>query len=450
MAGSGPLISIVTSSFNQAPFIARTIESVIAQDYPAVEHIVVDGMSSDGTAAVLDRYPHLKVIREPDRGQADAINKGFRAATGQILCFLNSDDTLEPGALRAVAEAIDPAQGRHVVMGRCRFIDEADRFLGVEHPSGFESHRRVLEIWKGHLLPQPAIFWTREVWDACGPLNVDERLMLDYDLFCRFSRRYRFWYLDRILANYRLHNESKTNSMTDAQRLEQAITVSRRYWGSPLRPQYWRILASYAAFRMNRRGRAVRLMRAGQAAFAAGHRLQGASRAAAGAVLAPDVVTDVLVVPAIRPVLGKIWRAAAGRRRDVSPQTNAWLGLTTLYDDGWAGPTLILNVDVPATHSVFEMSGVTMSSRLREPLVLEAFANGRSLGTRTIADVDEFSVRWDLLQASAGRCQLRIAANTFVVSDDCFGNQDFRPLSYRPSALRIESDGMITEIHARE
>jgi len=90
-----PRITIVTSSFNQAAFIGRTIDSVIAQNYPNLEHIVVDGMSSDDTPTVLARYPHLTVIREPDRGQADAINKGFGAATGEIFGFLNSDDTFE-------------------------------------------------------------------------------------------------------------------------------------------------------------------------------------------------------------------------------------------------------------------------------------------------------------------------------------------------------------------
>src|ERR1700682_204724 len=163
-----PRISLVTSSYNQARFIARTIESVLAQGYPNVEHIVVDGMSTDGTAEVLAAFPHLTVIREPDHGQADAINKGFHAATGQIFGFLNSDDTLEPGALRSVADAIDPKAGRHIVMGRCRFIDEEDRFLGVEHPSAFESHRRGLGIWKGKCLQQAALFLERGVGGVCG------------------------------------------------------------------------------------------------------------------------------------------------------------------------------------------------------------------------------------------------------------------------------------------
>src|SRR5262249_18358377 len=154
-------------------YIGETIESVLAQQYPNLQHIVVDGMSTDDTPDVLARYPHLCVIREPDRGQGDAINKGFRVADGDILCFLNSDDTFLPGALHRVAREIDPARGRHIVMGRCRFIDEQSRYFGVEHPSNFESFERVLKIWKGHMIPQPAVFWTAEVWKNCGPLDPD-------------------------------------------------------------------------------------------------------------------------------------------------------------------------------------------------------------------------------------------------------------------------------------
>src|SRR5262245_1299715 len=126
-----PRISVVTASYNQGKYIGRTIESVLAQGYPDVEHIVVDGMSTDDTPAVLSRYPHLRVLREPDGGQAEAINKGFRLATGDVFCFLNSDDTFLPGALHRVAQEINPALGRHVVMGRCAYIDEDDRPTGM-------------------------------------------------------------------------------------------------------------------------------------------------------------------------------------------------------------------------------------------------------------------------------------------------------------------------------
>src|SRR5207245_1968885 len=144
-----PRISVVTSSYNQGRFIAQAIESVLGQGYPCFEHIVVDGMSVDDTAAILARYPHLRILREPDGGQAEAINKGFRLATGDIYCFLNSDDTLVPGAFQCVARELDPQRGRHIVMGRCRYLDEEGCPTGLEHPCAYQDHRRVLEIWKG-------------------------------------------------------------------------------------------------------------------------------------------------------------------------------------------------------------------------------------------------------------------------------------------------------------
>ncbi len=143
--------------------------------------------------------------------------------------------------------------------------------------------------------------------------------MLDYDLFCRFSHRYSFHRVDPVLANYRLHTRSKTSSVTDEQRLEQAIAVSRRYWGSPLGRQYWQILASYAAFRLNRRVRAARLMRGGRDLSREGKRLRGAGRLAAGAMLAPDVATDVVVLPVLMPVLSRMRGRRASAARPVLP-----------------------------------------------------------------------------------------------------------------------------------
>jgi glycosyltransferase involved in cell wall biosynthesis len=434
---SPPRISIVTSSYNQGAFIARTIESVLAQDYPNVEHIVVDGMSTDETIEVLARFPHLKIIREPDRGQADAINKGFRAATGEILGFLNSDDTVEPGAFRSVAGAIDPEAGRHIVMGRCRFIDKDDRFIGIEHPSAFEGHRRVLEIWKGYCLPQPAIFWTRAVWEACGPLDVAQQLMLDYDLFCRFSQRYVFHRIEPVLANYRLHTRSKTGAVTDDQRLEHAIAVSRRYWGSPFGWHYWRILASYAAFRLNRRVRAARLMRSGRDLFQKGQRMRSVGQLAAGAMLAPDVAADVLLVPAVMPVLSKLRGRRPAPNRSVLPHTEAWFRFNALHADGWAGPTLVMEVDVNAPQAVLSLAGTTDPRHLRGPLELEAFLDGRSLGRRSVGSNSEFALTWSVAEALPGRHELRVVASTFLVPHDRFGNQDYRPLSYRVSRFEV-------------
>jgi glycosyltransferase involved in cell wall biosynthesis len=441
-----PKISIVTSSFNQGRFIERTIQSVMAQSYPNLEHIVVDGMSSDETVAVLARYPHLHVIREPDSGQAEAINKGFRVATGEIFGYLNSDDTLEPGALDRVAREIDPAAGRHVIVGRCRFIDEHDRFAGVEHPSGFESHRRVLEIWKGHLLPQPAIFWTPAVWQRCGPLDEREHLMLDYDLFCRFSREYVFHPVDQILAHYRLHTESKTGSVDDAQRLEESIRVSRRFWGPWTSLQFWRILASYTRFRLDRRHRASRLLVAGRADWQQKRRGRAVPRIAAGALLGPEVALDVLLVPVLKPGA----RAAVARTArllrtpDPRPQTQAWRDFSTLHADGWAGPRVILPVEVESGQSAVVVVGKVAFGRLPRPLEIEGFLDGRPVGRHRVGRARDFSVRWPLGDVSSGAHELQIVSNAYTVPHDLLGNQDFRPLSFRLEQLSLISEAQPT------
>jgi glycosyltransferase involved in cell wall biosynthesis len=431
-----PKVSIVTSSYNQGDFIGRTIDSIRAQDYPDIEHIVVDGMSTDGTVEVLARYPHLKVIREPDRGQADAINKGFRMATGQIFGFVNSDDLLEPGAITAVVEAIDPAAGRHVVMGRCLFIDEQDHFLGVEHPSGFESHRRVLEIWKGHWLPQPSTFWTREVWERSGPLNTDEQLMLDYDLFCRLSRECDFHWIDRVLSSYRLHGQSKTNAVTDADRLEQAITVSRRYWGSPFSLQYWQIQASYLRYRFDRRSRAVRMMRSGRARQREGRPLSGAAQLLSGALLAPDVVADVAVMPMLRPFARKLLGPPKqSKRRPITPQTQAYLSNTELFPDNWAGPTVILTRELETTHTDIVLEAALPPGTLATPLTIEAQIDGRSLGAKAAGTEPYFRLVWRLKGVAPGAHKIQLKANGFVVPHDTLGTHDYRPLSYHVRAF---------------
>ena len=107
----------------------------------------------------------------------------------------------------------------------------------------------MLQVWKTHGVPQPATFWTAEVWKRCGPMDETLHLALDYDLFCRFSRHYRFHFVDAVLADYRLHGESKTCSNEQEEVLEQAIAISRRYWGSPLGRKYWLLRGSLAWFR---------------------------------------------------------------------------------------------------------------------------------------------------------------------------------------------------------
>jgi glycosyltransferase involved in cell wall biosynthesis len=436
-----PRISVVTSSYNQGQFIDATIRSVMAQDYPNIEHIVVDGMSTDSTVDVLGQYPHLHVVRERDNGQADAINKGFRIASGDIFCFLNSDDTLEPGALHRVAQELDPARGRHVAMGRCRFIDESGNFIGVEHPSAFENHRRVLEIWRGHNLPQPATFWTREVWERCGPLD-ETAYWLDYDLFCRFSRDYVFHFIDQVLANYRLHGESKTASTSERERLEASIAVSRRYWGGLSFQDRLGLAVSYMRFRVDRRRRARTMLSQAKASWRTSSPLPASYYATVGSMLAPDLIWDVVVMPRLKPLLRKMVsrsRALPGiRRRTEHPQTLAWRGFESLHSDGWAGPTLIQTVQVEAQHTSLALVGSVPLGGFRWPLVIEASIDGGSLGQQPVADGSQFVIEFPLRGVRAGSHQVRIVSNQHAVPHDLFGNQDYRPLSFRLEQLRLE------------
>lgn len=440
-----PRISVITSSYNQGAFIAQTIESVLAQRYPNLEHIVVDGMSTDDTPAVLARYPHLRVIREPDTGQANAINKGFRAATGQIFCFLNSDDTFLPGALQRVAQELDPARGRHVVLGRCRFIDEAGSFIGVEHPSAFESHRRVLEIWKGYCIPQPAVFWAREVWEQCGPLSETDRLMLDYDLFCRFSQRYRFHMIDQVLATYRLQAQSITSSMTDAERLENAIAVSRRYWGPPSSLQYWQLRASHALWQLDRRRRAVEWMRRGRQSWRERRRLQTLPYLAAGALLAPDVVTDVLVMPLVKP---RVWRLLQGRDRlrrlrrlirpdPLHPATLAWRDFTAQHGDGWVGPTHLRMIELAEGSQRLTISGGTEGFRMPRAVAIELFVDGAPIAREQLGRGQAFKLSIALPPLAAGPHELKLVSNTFIVPYNYFGIDDYRPLAFKLKELAV-------------
>jgi glycosyltransferase involved in cell wall biosynthesis len=304
-----PRISIVTPSFNQSKYIAGNIESLLAQKYPHVEHIVVDGGSTDGTLEILGRYPHLRLVVEPDRGWAGGANKGFGLATGHIWGLLDSNEALLPEALHRVAREIDPSRDRHVIMGRCRLVDDHGRFTGIEHPSRFESHRRVLQIWKGHAIPRPALFWTPDVWRRCG--RMDDSLKpgwTDYDLLCRFSREYPFHFVDHVLATYRLASESTSERWTERTRLEEGISISHRYWGSPLTLMRWRLGLSLAWYRFNRVGRARRWLREAEDCGKHGRFVRAALRAVAGVVVAPEVVFYVAIFPPIRDCAAELWK----------------------------------------------------------------------------------------------------------------------------------------------
>jgi glycosyltransferase involved in cell wall biosynthesis len=228
-----PRITLVTPSFQQGRFLAQTIESVLRQNYPNLQYIVVDGGSTDGSLDVLHQYADRLDwwVSEPDGGQSDAVRKGFARADGELLNWLNSDDLLLPGALQAVAEAWR-SNGADLIVGEdLPFEDDPERPVGHFRPSG---HRwpDCLRFWNGEFrYHQPCSFFSARAFAASGGLDASLHYVMDYDLYCRILALpdCRVATLERPLSAFRLHAEAKTT----AQRprfLEEQARVSRRYW----------------------------------------------------------------------------------------------------------------------------------------------------------------------------------------------------------------------------
>ena len=205
-----PLVSIVTPSYNQAKFLEATILSVLEQDYPRIEYFVMDGGSTDGSLEILQKYASRLSgwVSEKDQGQTDAINKGFARSSGEILAWLNSDDTYEPGTVAAAVEALRARGDIGMVYGDANFIDENGRVIG-RFPAAQTDARRLR---RGYVhIPQQASFWRAELWKRVGPLDPAFYFAMDYDLWVRLSRLTRLEYLPgRTWANFRLHSSGKS------------------------------------------------------------------------------------------------------------------------------------------------------------------------------------------------------------------------------------------------
>jgi glycosyltransferase involved in cell wall biosynthesis len=204
-----PTISLVTPSFNGADFLSRTLDSVLGQKYPALEYVVQDGGSTDGTVAILERYGRdlHRWVSRPDRGQAHAVNLGFEGTTGEIMGYLNSDDVLLPGSLAYVAQFFAEHAEADVVYGHRVIIDAHDGEIGrwVLPPHD----DRVLS-W-ADFIPQETMFWRRRVWDRVGGVDESFRFALDWDLILRFrDAKARFVRLPRFLGGFRFHAQQKT------------------------------------------------------------------------------------------------------------------------------------------------------------------------------------------------------------------------------------------------
>ncbi|MFA7345426.1 MAG: glycosyltransferase family 2 protein [Terrimicrobiaceae bacterium] len=221
-----PKISVVTPSYNQGVFLEQTMLSVLGQVYPNLEYIVVDGGSNDGSVEIIKRYEDNLAwwVSGKDGGQAEAINKGFARATGDILCWLNSDDFFLPGTLLAIAGEL--AAGHDLVYGDCISFSDLGKRCVINRPPVYD--RELLGLVD--YIVQPSSFWTRSLWSKTGPLNTALHYAFDWEWFLRASGFGKFHKCERILSAYRFHASHKSSTGGE-RRTEEIFSVAEKQGG---------------------------------------------------------------------------------------------------------------------------------------------------------------------------------------------------------------------------
>jgi glycosyltransferase involved in cell wall biosynthesis len=221
-----PRIGVVTPTYNMAGFLEETIQSVLAQEYPNLDYVVMDGGSKDGTVEILRKYDgKLRWCSEPDKGQGDAINKGWHAVTGDIFAYLNADDIYLPNALSTIAGHFKRNPGVGMIYGEAYHVDVGGKILDRYPTQPFDLTTLNAQCY----VCQPAAFLLREAYANAGMIDVNMHFALDYDLWIRVAKRYGVRKVDDYLATSRMHMDNKTLSSRRKVYQEIIGTVKREY-----------------------------------------------------------------------------------------------------------------------------------------------------------------------------------------------------------------------------
>jgi glycosyltransferase involved in cell wall biosynthesis len=220
-----PKVTIVTPSYNQAHFLEETMRSVLEQDYPNIEYVVIDGGSTDGSAEIIQTYESQLAYwqSQKDKGQTDAINQGFARASGEILAWLNSDDILLPGAVSAAVRQLQAHPQVGMVYGDCLWINADGKKIG-NFPA---AQTDLKKLRRGYVhIPQQASFFRADLWKKVGPLDDSFYFAMDYDLWTRLAAEAPLLYIPELWAAFRLHGDAKS------------IAEDDRCWPEMLRVHY--------------------------------------------------------------------------------------------------------------------------------------------------------------------------------------------------------------------
>lgn len=235
-----PKITVVTPSYNQGAYLEQTILSVLGQDYPNLEYFVVDGGSTDESVEVIKRYESRLAwwVSEKDRGQSHAINKGFARATGDIVCWLNSDDFYLPGVLTKVAQFL---AADDFIYGDCLSFSQTGRRCLINRPPAHDPALLGLTDY----IVQPSSFWRRSLWEKTGSLNEDVHYAFDWEWYLRAQKLGTFRKCDVIFSAYRFHEAHKSSS-GGIKRAQEIASVARTH-GSPEAGAHYQFALDHAA-----------------------------------------------------------------------------------------------------------------------------------------------------------------------------------------------------------
>ena len=221
-----PTLSVITPSFNSAEFLEDALLSVVRQRGPCLEHIVMDCASTDNTLEILNRFPQVQWISEPDTGQSDAINKGFLRATGDLMGWLNADDYYLPGGLEAIADAAERHPEADVIYGDCVFVDSAGKIVRSKVEHDFDP---AILMYFGCYIPSTSTFIRRRVIDSGLLLNCDYRVCMDFEYFARLAHAgCKFHYVPRFIAAFRWHGCNVSLKQVD-KRAQERRQVQRSF-----------------------------------------------------------------------------------------------------------------------------------------------------------------------------------------------------------------------------
>lgn len=228
--GEQPLVSVVIATFNHGEYLPQAIESVLSQDYPHVELIIVDDGSTDDTPAVLDRYKdRARIIRQENAGQASALNRGWNASRGEILAYLGSDDALERAAVSRAVALLQTAPEAALTYCDYLLIDPASHPIRQMSNGDFDRRSLIAELV---CYPGPGAFFRRSGYVKAGPWNESLRQIPDFEFFLRLSHTGTFVRIPEALARYRVHEGSQSFAQVGIERADEPTKVMRSYFAS--------------------------------------------------------------------------------------------------------------------------------------------------------------------------------------------------------------------------